>query len=296
MDLRASSTALDTVVFVLLVGVAVTALIGADVRGQAESNRVAEETADVLATSTAEVTHTRSVRVESPSLLPGGSDEGTVSVTRTARGTYAQLLGAAAVADPLLDGSALFGTGGELRSKSRQVARQVLHTREANVQLAVAWRPYPNAPLESSFTAGDPPPRDADVSITTVTVASGTPNVSAEARQAARAGGYGGVARIVSEAAIDATFPVSSMRAAFFSEGPDRALTAHRYKRASNALSVDVTGQLRRREFEAANRRLAGGLAERLEPDLRQRYDSPAAAARAVRVHQIRIVVRTWSP
>lgn len=295
MDLRASSTAFDTVIFVLLVGVAVATLTGVAPREQAGGDRVAEETADVLATSTTDLTYTRSVTVTTAGLLPGDTESHTVSVTRTEHGSYAQLLAAAAVADPSLDGRRLFGTGDELRAEARTAARRLLHTREANVQLAVAWRPYPGATLGSTFTVGDPPPGDADVSVTTVTVPSGHRNASAAARAAARSGGYGAVARVVARSAVTGLFPLSTMRAAVFSEGPDRALAAHRYDRASGALDVEVRDPLARRNFEAANRRLAGGLADRLEPDLRERFDSPGAAARAVSGHRVRIVVRTWS-
>lgn len=295
MDLKASSTAFDTVVFVLLVGVAVTALAGVAPRGQVSGDRVAEETADVLATSTTDVTYTRSVTVTTTGLLPGDTESHTVSVTRTGRGSYAQLLAAAALADPSLDGHRLFGTGGELRTEARTAGRRLLHTREANVQLVVAWRPYPDATFGSAFVVGDPPPGDADVSATTTTVPSGHPNASAAARSAAWAGGYGSVARVIARSAVTGLFPPSTMRAAMFSEGPDRALAAHRYDRAASVLNVEATGPLTRRNFEAANRRLISGLARRLESDLREQFDSPEAAARAASGHQVRIVVRTWS-
>ncbi|MFB6140292.1 MAG: hypothetical protein ABEJ26_07635 [Halosimplex sp.] len=294
MDLRASSTAFDAVVFVLLVGVAVATVAGVPPRGEPGGDRVAEETADVLATSTTQVTHTRSVSVETTGLLAGERTQ-TVSVTRTVRGTYAAVLAAAAVADPRLGGGRLFGTGSELRAASRGVTERVLHTREANAQVAVAWRPYPNASLSSSFGVGDPPPRDVDVSATTVTVPSGFRNASARALRAARTRGFAGVASAVARGVVDGWFPRPATLTAFYSEGPDRALVANRYRRAADALSVAVVPPLRRRDVEAADRRLADALARRLEPELRRRYDSPEAAARAVSVRQVRLVVRTWS-
>lgn len=294
MDVRASSTAFDTVIFVLLVGVAVGALAGVDARGL-EGDRVAEETADVLATSTAEVTYRRSVAVESSSLL-GGDERRTVTVTRTARGTHAQLLAAAAVSTPSLGETALLGTRNRLRAEARVATDRVLHTREANVQVAVTWRPYPDATLGSSFAVGDAPPRDADVSVATVTAASGLPNVTAEARRAARGDGYRGVARAVARSVVDGLFSPSEMRAALYSEGPDRALTAHRYRRAADALGVDDLGLSHPRTVERANRKLADALAKRLRADMRSRFETPEAAARAIRSQQVRLVVRTWSP
>lgn len=295
MDLRASSTALDTVVFVLLVGVAVGILAGVDARGEADGDRVAEETADVLATSTTELTYTRSAQVRSVSLL-GGEETQTVEVTRRARGTHAQLLAAAAVSTPSLGGESLVGTGETLRTSVRPATRRVLPTREANVAVGVAWHPYPNATLNSSFTVGDPPPRDADVSVTTVRAASGLPNVSAEATAAAQSSGYGGVATVLARAVVDGLFEPSETRTALYSEGPDRALTAHRYREASNVLGSDADEALGPRSVAVANRRLADALADRLRADLRHRFDSPAEAAGSVRAHQVRLVVRTWSP
>ncbi|QLH77532.1 hypothetical protein HZS55_09585 [Halosimplex rubrum] len=294
MDLRASSTALDTVLFVLLIGVAVGTLAGVGDRRAPDGNRVAEETADLLATTTTEVTYTRSARVPSSALLDG--DE-TVSVTvdRTASATYAELLAAAAVADPALGESSLTGMGGDLRAGSRNATRRVLHTREANAQVAVTWRPYPDATLRSSFTAGDAPPRDADVSVATVAAASGVANVSAAAERAARTTGFDGVATVLADAVVAGLFQPNETRDALYSEGPDRALVAHRYRRASSVLGVDATDFLTPEDVERANRRLSGALAARLSRDLGRRYDSPAEAAGAVRAHRVRIVVRTWS-
>lgn len=294
MGVRASSTAFDTVIFVLLVGVAVGVLVGVDAKG-VDGNRVAEETADVLATSTTEVTYTRSVTVESSSLL-GGDERRTISVTRTARGTHAQLLAAAAVSTPSLGGTPLIGTGGELRAAGRAAADRVLHTREANVQVVVTWRPYPESALGSSFAVGDAPPRDADVSVATVSAPSGFPNVTAEARRAARSDGYGTVASVVARSVVDGLFPEPEMRAALYSEGPDRALAVHRYRRASTALETETTRLSHPRRVDATNQKLTDALAKRLRADLRSRFETPEAAARAVRSHQVRLVVRTWSP
>ena len=294
MDLRASSTALDTVLFVLLVGVAVGTLAGVGDRRAPDENRVAEETADLLATTTAEVAYTRSARVQSSALLDG-DDTVTVTVDRTARGKRAELLAAAAVADPSLGGARLTGTGGTLEAAARNATRRVLHTREADAQVSVTWWPYPGATLRSSFTAGDSPPRDADVSVATVTAASGVPNVTGAARRAARTGGFEAVGTVLAEAVVAGLFPQAETRAALYSEGPDRALVAHRYRRASTALGVETAEFLTPERVDRANRRLSGALAERLSADLRRRYDSPEEAARAVQAHRVRVVVRTWS-
>jgi len=294
MDLRASSTALDTVLFVLLIGVAVGTLAGVGDRRAPDGNRVAEETADLLATTTAEVTYTRSARVRSSALLDS-DDTVVVTVDRTAGGTRAELLAAAAVADLSLGGARLTGTGEDLRVVVRNTTRRILQTREANAQVTVIWWPYPNATLRSSVTVGDPPPRDADVSVATVAAASGVPNVTAAAGLAARTSGFDGVATVLAEATVAGLFPPAETRTALYSEGPDRALVAHRYRRASSVLGVETAKLLTPGQVDRANRRLSGALAERLAIDLRRRYDAPRTAARQVRAHRVRIVVRTWS-
>ncbi|WP_436909673.1 DUF7284 family protein [Halosimplex marinum] len=294
MDLRASSTALDTVLFVLLVGVAVGTLAGVGDRRPPGGDRVAEETADLLATATTEVTYTRSARVPSSALLDG-DDTVTVTSDRTAAGTRAELLAAAALADPSLGGTALTGVDGDLRVGARNATERVLHTREATAQVAVTWRPYPDATLRSSFTVGEAPPGDADVSVATVAAASGLPNVTGPAERAARANGYDGVAGVLADAVVAGLFPPGETRDALYSEGPDRALVAHRYRRASATLGVDTAKFLTPGHLDQANKRLSSGLAKRLAADLRRQYDSPDAAAEAVRAHQVRIVVRTWS-
>mgnify|MGYP000079582770 CR=1 FL=1 len=294
MGLRASSTALDTVLFVLLVGVAVGTLVGVGERRAPDGNRVAEETADLLATTTTEVTYTRSARVPSSSLLDG-DETVTVTVDRTASGTRAELLAAVAVADPSLSGVPFTGMGGSLQAGSRNATRRVLHTREANAQVAVTWRPYPNSTLRSAFTVGEAPPRDADVSVATVAAASGLPNVTGSAARAARTSGFDGVATVLADAVVADLFPPSETRDALYSEGPDRALVAHRYRRAANVLGVDTPAPFTPDTVARANRRLSGALAERLAKDLSRRYDSPSEAASALRAHRVRIVVRTWS-
>jgi len=294
MDLKASSTTLDTVLFVLLVGVAVGTLAGVGDRRAPEGDRVAEETADLLATTTTEVTYARSARVPSSALLDG-EDSVTVTVDRTARGTRSELLAAAAMADPSLGDASLTDVGTELRAGARNATRNVLHTREATARVAVTWRPYPNATLRSSFAAGDSPPPDADVSVATVTAASGLPNLSVPAERAARTHGFDGVANVLADAVVADLFPPSETRDALYSEGPDRALVTHRYRRASAVLGVDTARFLTPEHVERANRHLSGALARRLSADLARRYDSPRAAARALRAHRVQIVVRTWS-
>jgi len=299
MDLRASSTVLDTVVFVLLVGAAVVVLGGLDTAEPADHDRVADETADVLATSTTEVTFERSGTVTDHRLLgvvastEASPAERTLTVSRRAHGTYAQLLATVAVANVTLGPRSLTGTGGDMEREVTNATARVLPTGEANVEVRVTWRAYANATLDRELVVGRRPPPDADLSATTVTVASGFPNVSAQTPPDPT---YEDVARAVARGVVAGLFPPGPTADALASEGPDRAVVAERYRRASAVLDADTADALAEGNATAANRRLVEALVPRLRADLTAEFDSPEAAARATSLDRVRIVVRTWSP
>lgn len=172
--------------------------------------------------------------------------------------------------------------------------RSALPPEETNVEVRATWRPYPNSKLGRTIAVGDPPPDDADVSVATVTVASGFPNVTGDLPADPS---YDLVAAAVAEAVIEGLFPPDRTRDALASEGPDRAIVAERYATASasDALNADTEGYLAEGEVESANDALAARLAARLRPELVATFDSPTAAVRALSVDRVRIVVRTWS-
>jgi hypothetical protein len=281
----ASSTALDTVLFVVLVGVAVVILAGA---GPAESDtprRVADETADVLSTSTTDVVYERWGEV-----TDGG---GSVTVERTASGTYAELLAAALLADPELGGRSLTGDGNDLDEAVVNATQRAFPARDARIQVRAVWRPFPGSKLGRSVTMGEAPPPNADVSVATVTVPSGLPNATYDYTEDAAS--FDRIADVMATSVVRGLFPLHQMDDAMSSEGPDRAVAASRYRAASNRLDVSLDGPLRSGDVETANRLLATELEERLVTDLNREFDSPGAAARAVSVHRVRVVVRAWS-
>jgi len=290
-----SSTVLDTVLFVLLVGAAVGVLATADTGDHRERASVTEETADVLSTSTTRVAYSQSYTVIQEGLL-GTADRRRVTIRRTAGGTHAELLAAAAAAVPTVAGTALVMDEGEFEEAVRPNVRRALPTETTNVQVRAVWRPYEEGPPGGTVVVGDTPPRDADLSVATTAVPSGFPNVTAAAVQGARSGGYDDVAAAVADGVVQGLFPPAQTRAALYSEGPELVATAARYRRASDRLAVETRTLVERRDVHAANERLAGALADRLRRELRRTFDSPRAAARAVRIDRVRLVVRTWSP
>lgn len=291
MDLRGASTVLDTVLFVVLVGVAVTVLAGADTGPQGGPDRLADETADVLATSTTSVAFERSGSLRGG---PAADAEASVTVDRRAHGTYAELLAAAAVADPTLRRRPLTGTGDDFEAATRDATVRALPREAANVEVRATWRPYTHGRLGGTVVAGRAPPPDADVSVATLTVPSGFPNASRDIDPTATT--YDRVARAVAESVVAGLFPENRTRDALASEGPDRAVVASRYRQTAAVLGIDPPRALADGDVRAANRRLVAALAPAVETDLTREFDSPEAAAEAVAVDRVRIVVRTWSP
>lgn len=293
MALRATSSTLDTVLFVLLVGAAIGLLTGIDTADHDPSGRRTAETADILATSTATVEYERTVDVKGG--LLGMRGKRTVGASRAASGTYAELLAAAAVAHARLDGTSLTGANGDFADAVENETERVLPNSGQRTQVRAVWRPYPEAPLESALEAGATPPEGTDVAATTLTVPSGLPNDGTSGLQAATTGGFDGVARALADDVVRGLFPLREIADAIRSDGPDRPIVVRRYDRAGAALGVETRPAIEDRDVERATDRLRTALADRLQRDLERRYDSTEAAARDLRTDRVRIVVRRWS-
>lgn len=290
---RGVSSTLDTVLFVLLIGVAVAVLAGVETAERTHADRTATETADVLATSTTTVEYERTAEVQHG--LLSMREERTVRADRTAHGTYAELLAAGVVADARYEGRSLTGSNGALASAVETELEGVLPHGGRRTHVRATWQPYPGAPVGSEVTAGTEPPNATDVSATTVAVPSGLPVDEDAIRQAGRTG-FRDLASVVADGVIRGLFPPEETRTAIRSDGVDRPLVVARFDSASSALNIETRPAIEDRDVETASDLLRAELADRLRLDLRRRYDSPRAAAEAVRTGRVRITVRTWSP
>jgi hypothetical protein len=293
---RGVSTVFDALVFVLLVGAAIAVLAGIPPQSSGGDSRVADETADVLATSTTTVEFTRSGRVTQQSLYnyvgEGSGPPPAESADRRAHGTYAELLAAAATTDPELDGLSLTASGNDFEDATAGATRQALSTDAANIQVRATWRAYPGATLSRTVVVGEEPPPGADVSVATVTVASGYPNVTERLGPDPT---VDDVADAVARSVVSGLFPVDQTRDALAGEGVDRAFVASRYQTASERLDVQTAALLGEGQVAAANDRLATALSDDVSGDLSGEFDSGDAAAGAIETDEVRIVVRTWS-
>lgn len=291
MSRRGVNTVLDAGVFLVLVTAAVVALTAsvAPVDGPPR----ADPSAEIVATGTADLAY---------SLAPGArrADERLVEFPietgpefrRFAHGTHASLLADAAVGNVTVRASPLTHTRDGFE---RAVSNATENATRRRVAVRAVWTPYRGAPVAGRVRAGPRPPGEADVSAVTLTVASGMPVVRGRALAAAREAGYAGVARTVGRATVRGLFPPNKTRLALNGDYPLDALVEYRYRRAGQLLDADVGAVVEDGKTGRANRRLSRALAGLLERDMRGSFSTPEAAARAVRLGEVRIVVRRWS-
>lgn len=287
---RAVSTALDVAVFLLLVSATVGTLY---LPAPVTSGPDADASLRRLSTVTANPSY---------SLAPGArrADESLVAFShtsgpefeRSAHGSLASLLADAALANLSVAGEQVTHAGDGYERAVRGAVRDATGPR---VHVRAVWRPYPDAPVRGAVEAGRPPPRGARVATATTTLDSGYPSVEVRARRAASDRGYAGVAEVLARAVVEGVFPPERARLGLRGDYPVDALVRYRYRRFAALTGTAVDEQVRTVRPRLANERLASALADRLERDLRASFDSPAEAARAARIDEVRVTVRRWS-
>lgn len=177
---RGVSTVLDVALFLLLVSVAVGLLYAAPRAGDPQSDPdVAAETATTLATTTTTVRY-----------APAGSAD---APERPVRGTVAEHLAAAAVANARIDGRPL-REAPAYHEGVRDVTRRTLADvgDGTRIQVRAVWEPLPGADAGGEVVVGPSPPPDADVHAATVEVPVGAARESGvgAADWTAAAGGW----------------------------------------------------------------------------------------------------------
>lgn len=254
----------------------------------------ADATLDALATVTANVAYSLSpgARHADPSVVAFPRQEGP-EFRRSRHGSLLELLVRATLATVTVEGEGLTHTGDGLRAAVRDPVDEVL---DRNARVVVYWAPYPGAPVRARFDSGAEPPTDGSVHGATAHVPLGPgATVSSAARRRAISEGYPGVARLAATRTVAVVFPEGPTTLALGDDYPLASLVAYRYQRFAGAIDLDLAEPLAERDARAANRRLTGALASTLEADLRERYESPVDAARALTVGHVTVVVRTWS-
>lgn len=298
MSERATSTVLDAALFLLLVGAAVSTLTLPTSPPPSADADAADEVADVLATSTADVHY---------SLAPGARHAQSRVVEfprtsgpqfqRTAHGTLASHLSAAAVGNLTVHGREVTHTRDDFERAVTNATRNATRNRDHVTQVRAVWEPYEDAPVRGVVEVGPTPPPSADVHTATLTVTSGLPAARGRARSAARVGGnFSHVGAIVADSVVAGLFPRQTTRRALLGDYPVAQLVTYRYERVGRLVGTNVTAAAVTDNATGANRQLAARLGEVVAADMRRRYDSPTAAASTVSVDTVRLTVRTWSP
>lgn len=275
--MRAVSTVLDVSLFLLLVSAAVATLA---VPAADPPSATADRTAETLAATTTNVTY--------PVPAASSPDDRTV----TATGTDAALLGRGAVANLTLAGESVAPGSAPFRRAVRNRTEAALAWSPGRTAVVALWEPYPGAPLRGRLTAGADVPPGVEVSTATATVPASIPSVGHAATEGAE-DGYRGVADPIAAAVVETTVAADGVGGT----GPGAvAIRDGRLRAYTDALGIRTvgleTGGGRAATAENVERRLA----EHLAADMRDRFDSPGAAADAVRTGTVRVVVREWSP
>lgn len=283
--MRAVSTVFDVAVFLLLVSAAVATLT-IPTSPAPETN--VDDVASTLGTTTTGVVYPVTLTVSGAN----GSEE-TLGEVRTANGTVANLLADAAISKTRLDGAPAAGFDG-FRRAVRNRTRAVLRWSGDRTRVEARWRPYLGAPLNGSVVVGPRSP-SSDVTVATFDASGPVDAVRDRARTVASEG-YESVAGVVARATVRGLYPARRMRLAIHGGGIDRGIAIRRYRRVLDALDLQVTGSLEAGMVGSVNGAIVGALADRFEADMRRRFETPRAAARAVRAGRVRLILRGWEP
>lgn len=271
--MRAISTVLDVAVFLVLVTAAVGTVAYAP--APVDSSHTAQETAAVLATTTATVDYE----------LQGSH--------RQSHATLGTLLGNAAVSNATIDGTSLTPMAGPFRAAVRAaVTARLPHPNRTHV--TAVWQPYPDSPLRGEIHVGAPPPSGVDVAVATVTVPVAVEATAVE--RVAQMSGTEGLSLQAASAVTGELLPSTEAAAAPNQDGPTGAVTTARYRAFADALGVSVEGALARGSVTSAHRAVTRALAERFEREMQQRFASPAAVRKALQTGTVTLTVRRWQP
>ncbi|WP_157972643.1 DUF7284 family protein [Haloprofundus halophilus] len=286
-----TSSVLDAALCLLLVSAAAVTLVDVP-SSHGSSDAGASRTVKTLSTSTAEVEYslaTGARRADDPERFPATDGP---AFDRHAHGTLAQLLAESTLATPAVGGERPTHAGTDFRRRVRAAVGRSLPPR---THVVAEWRPHPGSSIAGTATVGERPPPSADVHVAVLSVPTGTEVDDDAAARRAMDDGFAGVATVVSERLVRTWFPPRRTRLALDDDYPTSALVRYRYRRTAELAGATLPPTLNRSTVPAANARLVSALEPRVEADLRERFDSPAAAAVSLSGGAVRITVQRWS-
>ncbi|WP_255191039.1 DUF7284 family protein [Natronobeatus ordinarius] len=303
-DDRAISTVMDVALALLIVSTSVLLIgvylhsddesIGGD-RGdhaiQTLSGSTVTITYDLRAENEAGNATTDSKHYDHPDLDP---DEIGELYQITTYGSAADLLGEAALVNLQINDTKPFAYGYDVERSVDAAIRDRLVGSEGRTYAIATWEPYEGASINGTATAGDRPPRTADVSSSTMAVSSTVPPVEAKTlaesfvdgqeRSASRSGiedGFDLVGEDIAHATVEGYFPPEATQYTLESTLTENSMTLYNYRTLADATGADVEDHVTGTSPNAiaANEALAGtagddeGLAAVIADDMR---DSPA--------------------
>jgi len=301
---RAVNTVVDVSFALLFVGVAVTALTTVPLQNETEYDpNQAEYTTETLGSSTINVTYS----VDTAETVVGDrSFDESDQLRRETHGSIASLAGAVAVAKGRFDdGPVLTSTGPPFEQALDERAQTALVESSFETNITAVWQPFDGASVRGRADVGQSPPDTGAVSTATMTVPSDMESVRSDAIEAVEhGGGYEAVAELLAEAVIEGYLPELESKRALERSSPDRTLTRQRYEGVAQAIDgadpddESVTENLQLHSVDTAdlNEYLVDHLGDQFQTELAARFESPAEAAAAASVGEVRIAVRTWQP
>ncbi|MCU4740434.1 hypothetical protein OB955_01585 [Halobacteria archaeon AArc-m2/3/4] len=212
----------------------------------------------------------------------------------TTYGSSTDLLGEAALTNLQIDGRELFAYGDDVERSVEAAIRGRLVGSEGRIYAVATWEPYEGGSINGTATAGEHPPRTADVSSSTTSVSGNVPPVDAERlaerfefgeeREGSRDDvddGFDAVGPEIAEPIVEAYFPPRQSQYTLESTLTENAATVYNYRQLADAVDVDLEDEITGTTPDAfaANDVLRGelgddeGLGSQVADDLR---DSPA--------------------
>ena len=295
------NAALDAVVCLLLVSASVFGLVSVE-QSPPQNPGQADAVADALATTTAQVTYSLAPGVRAlddtdprygnAAETPLDSPE----LDRTAHGSLAGLLARAATgtAGVTLDSADSDPEAAPLtrtRADFRRAVQEAVRARTgATARIDAVWRPYPDAPVGGAVGVGPRPPIDG-VHTATLVVPTGVAPIAASETT-----GFETLGRAVADRTVQVLVPPGPAHVTLRGDDPAAGLVRYRYARLEAEMNTSLSAPLATEDTDTANARVADAFAPQVTADLRNRYDTPTAAAESVSVSSVRIVVRTWNP
>lgn len=255
--------------------------------------RTVDETATVLATTTADIEYRLSAEAldaaDSRAVSSGTTDRPAWLGERERHGTLAGLLARAAVTNASYEGHRLAPEAAPFREAVRTETEAVLPERTA---VRARWEPYPDAPIAGTVRAGERPPPGVDVQTATLKVP--LPELAAGVGSAEQTG-YEAVAATTADAIVSGLLPATRGELST-DDGLVRAALDHRYRVLAGDAPIQVTQLLLADRVESLNGRVSNALSRQLATDMREQFARPEEATAAVDSGTVWLTVERWSP